>query len=77
MYNILESSRFPNKREILIFFDLVKAIGSIRHSLLFTVLRNKAQSIKEKHLVELIILTFTEMQVHIGEEKIKTNKGVP
>ena len=55
IHNILDNSRTPSRREILILFDFIKAFDSIKRSVLWEILRNKAKTKEEQHIVELII----------------------
>ena len=77
IHNIIDHSRTPTQREILILFDFVKAVDMIKRSLLWEILRKKAKSKEEEHLAELIVQLFSENEIHIGDQKFKANRGVP
>ncbi len=78
MYNVLQSSRKRSNRDILTLFDVKKAFDSIKRSLLWKILRQRAKTKEEKHIAELIIQLHSTHKIFFSaNEYFTANKGIP
>ena len=65
-----------SERKVYVSIDLSKAFDSISRTILFTVLRNRAQSPDEHHIVNLLINLFRKSELDYDGTKITVTKGV-
>jgi hypothetical protein len=63
-------------RKVYISLYLKKAFDTVPRGLLFAILKEKAQTPEELHLVNLIKTLFTESTLMFGDKEIKCTKGV-
>ena len=61
----------------MILFDIKKAFDSVNRPLLWSVLKTKAKTPEEHHIVELIIQLHSEHTIYVDEQTCFTaNKGL-